>query len=152
MIESIVTELGPWSWWVVGLLFLGIEILLPGIFFLWIGVAAMIVGAISFALWDSAIWPWQLQITVFAILSVVSGYAGKKYIGDRQRESDEPLLNQRTEALVGRIATLEEPIENGRGRIKLDDTLWVIEGPELKSGEKIQVISASSNRLKVAQA
>lgn len=152
MISSIISELGPWSWWVIGLLFLGVEILLPGIFFLWIGVAAMIVGTISFALWDSPIWPWQLQITVFAVLSVITGYMGKRYFGDRQKESDEPLLNQRTEGLIGRVATLDGPIENGRGRIKLDDTSWAIEGPDLKSGEKIKVISASSNRLKVEQA
>lgn len=152
MIASILAELGPWSWWVIGLLFLGIEILLPGVFFLWIGVAAMIVGAISLVLWDSAIWPWQLQIIIFAALSIISGYVGKRYISDRQKESDEPLLNQRTEALIGRIATLEEPLENGRGRIKLDDTLWVIEGPDIKSGEKIKVVSAASNRLKVTQA
>lgn len=152
MIENIVTELGPWSWWVIGLIFLGIEILLPGIFFLWIGVAAMIVGAISFVLWDSAIWPWQLQITVFAALSVISGYMGKRYFGDQQSQSDEPLLNQRTESLIGRVAILDEPLENGRGRVRLDDTSWVIEGPDLKAGEKIKVISASSNRLVVEQA
>lgn len=152
MIASIISELGPWSWWVIGLLFLGVEILLPGIFFLWIGVAAMIVGAISLVLWDSAIWPWQLQITAFSALSVISGYMGKRYIGDRQKESDEPHLNQRTESLIGRIATLEEPLENGRGRIRLDDSSWAIEGPDLKSGEKIKVVSATSNRLIVEKA
>lgn len=152
MIASIISELGPWSWWVIGLLFLGVEILLPGIFFLWIGIAAMIVGAISFALWDSAIWPWQLQITVFAALSIISGYMGKRYFGDQQKESEEPLLNQMAEGLIGRVATLEEPLENGRGRIKLGDTYWAIEGPDLKSGEKIKVVSATSNRLNVEQA
>lgn len=152
MIANVISELGPWSWWVIGLLFLGAELLLPGIFFLWFGIAAMIVGTISLAFWDSAIWPWQLQITVFAALAVISGYMGKRYIGDRQNESDEPLLNQRTESLIGRIATLEEPMENGRGRIRLDDTSWVIEGPDLKSGQKIKIVSASSNRLKVEKA
>lgn len=76
----------------------------------------------------------------------------QKNVADRNQDSDEPLLNQRTQGLIGRKATLEEPIENGRGRIKLDDTLWVIEGPELNAGDTIEIISANSNRLAVKQA
>lgn len=151
MINTIVTELGPWVWWVVGLVLLGLEIIIPGIFLLWIGIAAMIVGLLSFALWETGIWPWQAQLIIFAILAVASSYIGKKYVADRNQDSDEPLLNQRTQGLIGRKATLEEPIENGRGRIKLDDTLWVIEGPELNAGDTIEIVSANSNRLAVKQ-
>lgn len=149
MIKTILAELGPWVWWVVGLLLLGFEIVIPGIFLLWIGIAAMIVGAISLALWDSGIWPWQLQIVIFAALAVGSSYIGKRFVADRQGDSDQPLLNQRTERLIGRTSTLLEPIENGRGRIKLDDTLWVIEGPDLDTGATIEIVAASSNRLVV---
>ena len=152
MINTIVTELGPWIWWVVGLVLLGLEIIIPGIFLLWIGIAAMIVGLLSFLLWETGIWPWQVQLTIFAILAVASSYIGKKYIADRGQESDEPLLNQRTQRLIGRKATLDEPIENGRGRIKLDDTLWVIEGPDLQAGDTIEIVSANSNRLGVKPA
>lgn len=149
MIKTILAELGPWVWWVVGLLLLGFEIIIPGIFLLWIGIAAMIVGAISLVLWDSGLWPWQLQIVIFAALAVGSSYIGKRFVADRQGDSDQPLLNQRTEKLIGRTATLLEPIENGRGRIKLDDTLWVIEGPDLDTGATIEIVNAISNRLVV---
>jgi hypothetical protein len=52
-------ELGPWSWWIIGLVFLGLEILIPGVFLLWVGLAAMVVGALSFMFWDMAFWGWQ---------------------------------------------------------------------------------------------
>lgn len=149
MIETIATELGPWIWWIAGLILLGLELLAPGVFLLWIGIAAMIVGAISFALWGDDNWPWQVQVTLFAILAVATSYLGKTWVSKSEDKTDQPLLNQRTQSLIGRTATLEEPIKNGRGRIKLDDTSWVIEGPDLEVGEKIKVVSSSSNRLTV---
>ena len=152
MIMTTVGELGPWTWWVLGLILLGFELILPGIFLLWVGASAMVIGAISFALWGSPIWPWQVQMTLFAILAVLSSYMGKKFYADRQGDSDEPLLNQRTQALIGRKADLEEPITNGRGRIKLNDSIWMIEGPDLEAGQTVEVVAANSNRLTVIQA
>jgi membrane protein implicated in regulation of membrane protease activity len=72
MIASIAAELGPWSWWIIGLVFLGLEILIPGVFLLWVGLAAMVVGVLSFPLWGTAFWGWQVQLLVFAVLALVS--------------------------------------------------------------------------------
>jgi membrane protein implicated in regulation of membrane protease activity len=82
----------------------------------------------------------------------LSSYMGKKYYADRQGDSEEPLLNQRTQSLIGRKASLEEPITNGRGRIKLNDSIWMIEGPDLEAGQTVEVVAANSNRLTVIQA
>lgn len=149
MIANLVMEMGPWVWLVGGLILLGLELVIPGIFLLWIGAAAMAVGLLSLALWESGIWPWQVQIILFAILAIAASYLGKKVYTDAGQQSDQPMLNQRTQSLIGRVATLEEPIENGRGRVKLDDTLWVVEGPDAEIGADVKVISAHSNRLNV---
>ena len=110
MINTVITEIGPWSWWILGLLLLGAEIIVPGMFLIWIGLAAIVVGAISSALWDTAIWSWQIQLLVFAVLALVSALIGRKIMASRDDDTDQPMLNRRMEQMIGRTATLEEPI------------------------------------------
>jgi hypothetical protein len=151
MIASLVTELGPWSWWILGLAFLGLEILIPGVFLLWIGLAAIAVGAVSIPLWGSAFWGWQLQFLVFAVLAVALAIVGRR-LSVSNAESDQPMLNRRVEGLVGRTATLEEPLSDGKGRIRLDDTTWIVQGPDLPAGTKVRIIAAQSGGLTVERA
>jgi inner membrane protein len=149
MIERIVMELGAWNWMALGLVLLALEIMVPGIFLLWIGIAAIIVGALTLMIGDAAMWSWQLQIVLFLILSLVSAYIGKKVMAKGDGASDEPFLNQRAEQLVGRTATLAEPISDGRGRIKLGDTQWRVSGPDLPVGTKVKVVSTDGSELSV---
>ncbi|MEW9804400.1 NfeD family protein [Mesorhizobium marinum] len=143
MLEKVFTELGPWNWMALGCLLLALEILVPGVFLLWIGLAALIVGALSLMFWDAAFWVWQTQVIVFLALSLVCAFAGKKVMGSRDDATDQPLLNQRGAQLVGRTATLTEPITDGRGRIKIGDTMWRVSGPDLPAGTKVRVKSAT---------
>ncbi|WP_367718082.1 NfeD family protein [Nitratireductor sp. GISD-1A_MAKvit] len=150
MIEHVVAELGPWNWMLLGFVLLAAEILVPGVFLLWIGIAAILTGALSLQLWDLAAWSWQVQVLVFLALSLISAYAGKRLMDARRdEETDQPLLNRRTEQLIGRTATLEEAIENGFGRIRLDDTLWRVAGPELPAGTRVRVVSVDTGTLRV---
>ncbi|RFC67429.1 MULTISPECIES: NfeD family protein [Mesorhizobium] len=143
MLSSIVEELGPWNWTVFGVILLTLEIFAPGVFLLWIGIAALIVGAISLALWDAAFWTWHVQMLLFLALSLISAYVGKRIMASRSEQSDQPLLNRRGDQLIGRVATLIEPIENGRGRVKLGDTMWRVAGPDLPAGARVRVVKAS---------
>jgi membrane protein implicated in regulation of membrane protease activity len=149
MIARIVAELGPWNWMVLGLIFLTLEILLPGVFLLWIGIAALIVGALSLVLWSAAFWTWQLQVVVFLALSLLSAYLGKRIMSSRSEQSDQPLLNRRGDQLIGRTATLTEPIRDGRGRVQLGDTMWRISGPDLPVGARVRVVKASDTDLEL---
>lgn len=149
MSNYIIEQLGPWNWMVLGIVLLAIEIVAPGFFLLWIGIASLIVGTISLALWGADFWVWQLQVVVFLVLSLLSAWLGNKVMGGRKTESDQPLLNQRGQQLVGRTATLTEPITNGFGRIKLGDTLWRVKGPDLPAGTQVKVVSVSDLELVV---
>ena len=151
MIERIVMELGSWNWMALGLILLALEIFAPGIFLLWIGIAAIIVGALTLMIGGAAMWTWQLQIVLFLILSLISAYIGKRVTAGGNGPSDEPLLNQRAEQLVGRTATLAEPISDGRGRIKLGDTQWRVSGPDMPVGTKVKVVSTDGSELSVEQ-
>ena len=151
MIERIVLELGPWSWWVLGLVLLAAEILMPGVFLIWIGIAAIIVGCLSLLFWSDPFWVWQVQILVFAMLAVVAAIGGRRIMA-RSGKSDEPLLNKRGASLVGRTATLSEPISEGRGRIRIDDTTWVVSGPDLPVGTQVRVVESTGRELRVEAA
>jgi len=150
MLERIFGELGPWNWMVLGFVLLALEILAPGVFLLWIGIAALVTGALSVMLWEAGWWIWQVQVLVFLALSLISAYLGHRIMKDRQDGgTDEPLLNRRDAQLVGRTAVLQDPILEGHGRIRIDDTVWKIVGPDAAPGTRVKVISAAGGELKV---
>ncbi len=149
MIQKLVVDLGPWSWWIFAAVLLVAELAAPGVFLIWIGAAALVVGAISLALWDTALWSWQIQLLVFAALSVVFAILGRRLYGKDRAPSDEPFLNQREASLIGRTATLESPISEGRGRIRLDDTWWPVQGQDQPAGTRVRIAAAHGRTLTV---
>ncbi len=148
MLARIIAELGPWSWWVAGLVLLAAEMIVPGFFLVWIGLAALAVGILSLLLWDSAFWVWELQAVFFALFAVAAIFVGRRLTLSHDA-TDEPFLNQRGASLVGRTATLREPITEGRGRIRLDDTIWQVMGPDLPVGARVKVVASNGRDLTV---
>nr|WP_321460790.1 NfeD family protein [uncultured Cohaesibacter sp.] len=146
MIAHWMMVLGPWFWVVVGLVLLVLEILVPGTMFLWFGVAALIVGALSFVIDFS----WQNEFILFAILSLISVIAGRYILSKTAKGStDKPLLNERVQALVGNIYQLDEPIVNGHGRVKVRDSYWRIKGPDCPQGSRVKVVGGEGTMLDV---
>ncbi|CDZ48649.1 NfeD family protein [Neorhizobium galegae] len=152
MLHDAVVNLGPWSWWILGVVLLAAELAAPGVFLIWIGAAAIVIGVLSLALWDAAFWTWHVQLLLFAVLSGAFALAGRSFYSSRNQATDEPNLNRRGESLVGRTATLHEPIAEGRGRIRLDDTWWSVMGPDLPAGTQVKVVAASGRDLTVEAA
>jgi membrane protein implicated in regulation of membrane protease activity len=151
MLARIVAELGPWTWWVAGLVLLAAEMIVPGFFLVWIGLAALAVGILSLLLWDAGFWVWEVQLILFAGVAVATTFIGRR-LTLRHDATDEPFLNQRGASLVGRTATLAEPITEGRGRIRLDDTIWQVMGPDLPVGTRVKVIASNGRDLTVEPA
>jgi inner membrane protein len=149
MLANTFAELGPWNWMVLGLALLALEIVVPGVYLLWIGIAAILTGALSLQLWGWGFWTWQVQVLVFLLLSLVSAFAGRRIMGGSEAESDEPLLNRRGEQMIGRTATLVEPIANGVGRVRVGDTIWRVSGPDLPSGTRVRIVAARGGDLVV---
>lgn len=150
--SDLFSGLGAWSWIVLGAILLGLEVFAPGVYLLWIGVAAVLTGALSFQIGDAAWWGWPAQVVVFLVLSLASVLAGRYAFGSDKGESDQPLLNQRERQLIGQVSTLEEPIRDGHGRIRLGDTLWLATGPDLAAGTRVRVVGAEGTALKVEAA
>lgn len=126
-----------------------LEILAPGIYLLWLGIAAGLVGAL---LWLFPELGWQAQFIAFAILSIASVALGRAWLARNPSPTDEPTLNRRGEQYIGRVVTLEEPIVNGRGKIRLDDTTWKIEGPDCEAGSRVRISGTEGVVLRVEKA
>jgi membrane protein implicated in regulation of membrane protease activity len=135
-----------WHWWALGGVLLIVEALVAGFVFLWLGVAAGLVGAL---LW---LWPGigpDLQVLLFAALSVASVVGWRRWRNAHPAQSDQPNLNRRGAQYVGRQVTLTEPITNGRGRVKLGDAGWAVAGPDLPAGATVEVVGADGTVLEV---
>jgi len=139
-------QLDYWHWWVIGIVLIMLELFLPGAFFLWMGIAAALVGIILLVAPDMT---WQSQFIIFAIVSVVSIAVWRIYLNKHPIATDKPTLNRRGEQYVGREFTLAEPVVNGVGKLKVDDTMWKIEGDDCESGTKIKIIEADGAVLKI---
>ena len=73
MIANAVASLGAWTWIIFGVALIGIELLAPGVFFIWLGLAAIATGLID-AAFDLS---WQLASLVFAVLAVAAVAFGR---------------------------------------------------------------------------
>ena len=106
-------------------------------------------GALSLLFWDAGYWIWQVQVVVFLVLALASAYAGNRLMRGRGGDSDMPLLNRRSEQMIGKLATLTEPIKDGRGRVRIGDTMWRVSGPDLPAGTQVRVKSAVATDLEL---
>jgi membrane protein implicated in regulation of membrane protease activity len=141
-------ELGAWNWLIIAAILFMLEVVSPGIFLMWFGMAAAITGLIAFR-YDIA---WQWQLIWFCGLSLAAVLLAAKYLRKHPLESERPLLNERAVQLIGQSFDLIDPIVNGRGSIKTGDTIWRVEGPELPQGARIKVVGADGTLLKVVKA
>jgi inner membrane protein len=127
--------LGHWNWFIAAALFFLIELLAPGTFMMWLGLAALLVGAISLGVE----WGWQAQVIAFAVFSIAAIPAWRR-------------LSRKVEAPVERIFTLDKPIVDGVGTIRIDDTVWRVSGPDCPAGSRVKIARAEGADLMVEAA
>jgi inner membrane protein len=143
------STLGTWNWLIFGVLLMALELLAPGIFLFWFGLAALLVGLVSFAFDPS----WQLQILMFAVFAAAAVPLWRRVARSNSAVSkSNPFLNKRADALIGRVFTLEKPIIDGNGTVRIDDTIWRVAGPDVPAGSRVKIVQADGASLTVAAA
>ena len=136
-------------WWLGAGALLGIlEILLPGIFLIWIAIAAWVTALITAVIPLTLAW----QLVVFVALAFVTVFVGRQYYARNPVESDDPNLNARASRLIGQIVTVDSAIENGKGRVRVGDGVWNASGPDAPSGASVRIVAAEGTCLKVEPA
>jgi membrane protein implicated in regulation of membrane protease activity len=133
-------------WGCLALLLVSAEVLVPGAFLLWLGVAA---AAVFLLLLVVPGLPALAQVVAFLAFAVASIAAYRRFFRAADASTDHPLLNRRAEQLVGRTFELESAIVDGRGRVKVQDAFWTVTGPDLPVGARVRVVAADSMNLVV---
>ena len=136
---ELLNNLDYWHWFILAVLLVILEVFSPGVFFIWMGMAAGIVGIILLAVPQL---DWQYQLLIFALFSVTDILAARLILKRRPIKTDQPTLNRRGEQYTGRVFTLQEPIINGEGKIHVDDTTWKIRGKDCPLGSHVRVTGA----------
>src|SRR4051812_9707271 len=140
---GMVSTLGTWNWLIFGLVLMACELLAPGVFLFWLGLAALLVGLLSFAFEPS----WQLQLLLFAVFAAAAVPLWRRLARrDGGASRSNPFLNKRADALVGRVFTLEKPIVDGSGTVRIDDTIWRVARPHAPAGSPGKGIPAGGAR------
>ena len=143
---SYLETLAYWDWFIAGLALVILEIMAPGAVFMWLGIAAGVVGGAVFL---APQLDWKIQFTMFAVLSVASIILSRRYLKRRPLETDHPDLNRRGAQYVGRSFVLDEATTGGRGRMKVDDSSWRVEGPDLPAGTRVRVTAVDGATLQI---
>jgi inner membrane protein len=140
---------GIWFWWIVAGALLLLELMTPGVFAMWLAIAAASAGITDYFVDLS----WQLELLAFAGFSLVYVYLARPwYSKGTLQNSDQPNLNQRIYAFVGKSFVLAEPIVNGQGKLDIEGTRWDVLGPNLAKGATVRVIAVEGMKLRVAEA
>src|SRR6202012_1727899 len=146
MAEMFVT-LGTWNWLIFGFILMALELAAPGVFLFWLGLAALLVGLVSFVVAPS----WQTQLLMFAVFAAIAVPMWRRLAKSNSAASaSNPFLNKRADALVGRVFTLEKPIIDGSGTVRIDDTIWRAAGPGSAAGSQVKIVRAAGASQTVA--
>lgn len=124
-----------WAWLALGLVLAVAEMVIPGVFLIWLAAAAIVTGLLAWALPLSL----ALQIVIFAALAVIAVFSGRRYLRANPVEGVDPLMNDRGGRLVGEVVTVASAIEGGSGRVKHGDSEWLAKGPDAEPGTRMRV-------------
>jgi membrane protein implicated in regulation of membrane protease activity len=135
-----------WYWAVFGAVLAVIEVAVPAMVCIWLAAAALGVAAIS---WRYPGLAWEHQALIFAVLAMASVALGRTAFAHTQASVSDRHLNRRGESYIGRMFTLDGAIIDGRGRLRVDDTVWLVAGPDLPAGTRVRVTGTENTLLRV---
>lgn len=146
MVMIPIEPLNYWTWGIGALLLLIAEMLLPGFYLLWLGIAAALVALLVF-LWPGM--PFDAQLLVFAVASLGTIWGWRAWRDRNPEVSDQPFLNERGQHYVGQVYTLDTAIVNGSGKIRIGDTMWKVSGADLPAGSAVRVVGVDGIVMRV---
>lgn len=139
-----------WYWWALAAVLLVFEMLLPGVVFLFLAIGAAASGVFLLVVSDLSL---ELQLFAFAVVAVASAVVLRPTLKRLQRgRAQDESLNARGAAMVGRTIMLEQPILNGRGRVRVGDGSWTVTGPDMAAGTRVRVMAVNGTELAVEPA
>jgi membrane protein implicated in regulation of membrane protease activity len=137
-----------WFWLIAGVVLAIAELIVPGVFLIWLGGAAMVTGAVALAVPLAA----STEFALFALSAGIAVLGGRTVMRRQPIISDDPLLNERTARLIGKKVIVVEALTGGEGRVRVGDGVWPATGPDADVGMLVEIVGADGNRLVVEPA
>ena len=138
MLENFVFN--HWFWFVLTLVLFGLEMLVPGVIFMWLAFAVIVVGGV--VLIDPAM-GWEIQFIIFSVLGIISVYSGRTYLKKNPIVSEDENLNDRGARYVGNTYSIAREMQNGEGKVRIGDTLWLVRGDfDAEVGSSVKVVGS----------
>jgi inner membrane protein len=132
------------AWLVAGAVLAGIELAVPGVFLVFIAIAAAITGVFSLLFPELDLGG---QLASFAVWSIVAVVIGRRWYGGDAMESSDPMLNDRAAQAIGRTVVTTTTFVQGEGRVRLGDGEWPARGPDMPPGTPARVIGVDALHL-----
>ena len=140
------------NWIIVGLALSLLELIVPGVYLIWFGFAAFIVGVAVYFL------PLELttQLIIFAIASgifAVIGVAVYRYVFNKaQVPAEYKNLNNTAEQYVGQLVTVAENATDNRTKVKIGDTYWLASCQKaFKQGDTAKVVGVKDSLILIIE-
>jgi membrane protein implicated in regulation of membrane protease activity len=137
-----------WFWLIAGVVLAIAELIVPGVFLIWLGGAALVTGAVALAIHL----PVSAELALFAVSAGIAVLGGRAVMRRLPIISDDPLLNERTARLIGKKVVVVEALTGGEGRVRVGDGVWPAIGPDAQVGTLVEIVGADGNRLVVEPA
>ncbi len=142
-----------WTWLVLGVVLVTVEVVTPTTYLLWPGIAALVIGLIAMV---AGPFDWRIEGLIFAAVSIGATFVWRRYLDRRgQAPTDAPLLNQRAQQYLGRQASVSQTFVNGHGTIKLDDSQWqahAVDGTDFEAGAPVVIVEVAGTMMGVRAA
>ena len=135
-----------WLWWSAGVVLLAGEMLIPGGYLLWLGVASAVTGIVA---WLAPSLGFAGHGIIFAILATVSIYVGNRFVYKQKQGTPTTDVNVSGKRFIGKKFVVVETIENGRGHVQVGDSRWLAEGPDAAKGTQVHVTAVEGTVLMV---
>lgn len=147
---ELLSGLTYWHWLVFGVALIAMEAVIPGAFFLWPGLAAILLGVLTLVVPGL---DWTIALSLWAALSVLTLTLWVLYRRKNPSPKGSNTLNRRGQELVGQELTLDSPVINGKGEIRAGDTIWrVVSAANLPAGTAVKVVAVEGTSLRIEQA
>ncbi|MEP3052402.1 MAG: NfeD family protein [Erythrobacter sp.] len=124
-----------WLWIALGLVLGILEMLVPGVYLIWLALAAIVTGLLAYGL-DLGV---PTQVMIFAFVSLIAAFSARRFMRDQPIESADPMLNQRGAQIIGESVLVTQKFEGGTGRVKHGDSEWLARGPDLDVGDRVRI-------------
>lgn len=124
-----------WFWLALGLVLAIGEMTIPGVFLIWMAAAALVTGFTAWLVPLEVAW----QVLLFALLSMVFVFAGRRWLKQHPVEAADPKMNDRGARSVGETVVVSQVIQDGQGRVRMGDSEWLAKGPDAEPGTRMKV-------------